>query len=114
MLTLATQLPYWEETQATQRCHVEMTWPVAEVPATFKWTQDLISYGKTCRHKNESYRKRFLYSQIPTHGRHDMPHRTTWEAPGPVRRQRDGGEHVDKSLYGSFHGKEQERRAKQV
>lgn len=83
-------------------------------PSCFQMDPRFNQIRKTCRHKNESYRKRFLYSQIPTHGRHDMPHRTTWEAPGPVRRQRDGGEHVDKSLYGGFHGKEQEVRAKQV
>lgn len=47
----------------------------------------LIRYGKT--HRHDFHEGRSSYSQTTGKRRYNIPCRTTWEAPGWVRRQKD-------------------------
>lgn len=63
----------------------------------------LISYGKTCRRRNDCYEWR--------NGYHARPH---GEAQKSVRRPRKQEESMGKSPYCGFHRKEMVRQGKQV
>ena len=56
----------------------------------------------------------FVILRVPKKKGYITPQGGTWEAPGTVRRQRDWGENIGKSLYCGFLGKEWVKQSKQA